>query len=171
MSFINVEMKARSNNHDAVRTFLRDHNAVLKGTDHQIDTYFIVPNGRLKLREGTIENNLIHYDRSNQSASKLSEIALYATSDAKALKETLTRALPVLAVVDKTREIYFIDNVKFHIDTVAGLGTFVEIEARDYDSVIGQKKLREQCETYMRLLDIKREDLLAESYSDMILSR
>ena len=32
------------------------------------------------------------------------------------------------AVVDKRRKIYFIGNVKFHFDTVDGLGTFVEVE-------------------------------------------
>ena len=33
--------------------------------------------------------------------------------------------------MDKKREIYFIHNVKFHIDNVKNLGTFIEIEAID----------------------------------------
>jgi len=40
-----------------------------QGLDHQIDTYFNVQKGRLKLREGNIENSLINYDRKNVSGS------------------------------------------------------------------------------------------------------
>lgn len=36
-----------------------------------------------------------------------------------------------LVVVDKMREIYFIDNVKFYFDKVEGFGIFVEIEVID----------------------------------------
>jgi predicted adenylyl cyclase CyaB len=49
----------------------------------------------------------------------------------------------VLATVDKHREIYFVGNVKFHLDTVEGLGTFVEIESIDMDGTIGQDRLYE----------------------------
>jgi predicted adenylyl cyclase CyaB len=85
------------------------------------------------------------------------------------LKALLTRALGVLAVVDKTREIYFIGNVKFHIDSVKQLGSFVEIEAIDEMGQIGHNTLFQQCQTYMALLGIREEDLLDCSYSDMII--
>ena len=67
MSHINIEIKARSNNQDRIRDILKSKNADFKGIDHQIDTYFNVPKGRLKLREGNIENNLIFYERKNQA--------------------------------------------------------------------------------------------------------
>ncbi len=38
-----------------MRNYLLTHGADYKGTDRQTDTYFNVPNGRLKLREGNIE--------------------------------------------------------------------------------------------------------------------
>lgn len=60
-----IEIKARCLDQDKVRNILIGENADFKGKDHQIDTYFNVHNGRLKLREGTIENNLIHYERPN----------------------------------------------------------------------------------------------------------
>jgi adenylate cyclase class 2 len=81
----------------------------------------------------------------------------------------LTKSLGILVVVDKQREIYFIDNVKFHIDTVANLGTFMEIEAIDNDGSIGLNKLQEQCNYYMKLLNISEEDLISVSYSDLLL--
>ena len=87
----------------------------------------------------------------------------------KTFLHLLTNALEQKVVVDKQREIYFIDNVKFHIDKVQGLGNFVEIEAIDNDGSIGKEKLQEQCRYFMGLLEISEEDLMAESYSDMLL--
>jgi adenylate cyclase class IV len=56
MPFLNVEIKARCVNADFIRKYLLSENADFKGVDEQTDTYFNVPNGRLKLREGNIEN-------------------------------------------------------------------------------------------------------------------
>jgi adenylate cyclase class IV len=52
---------------------------------------------------------------------------------------------------------------------VRGLGNFVEIEAIDEDGSIGSEKLHEQCKHYLKLLNISKEDLLENSYSDLIL--
>jgi adenylate cyclase class 2 len=169
MAIINCEIKARCGDHVAVREYLKSKGADYKGIDHQIDTYFIVPNGRLKLREGNIENNLIHYDRSDRAGAKQSSITLYNSAPESTLKAVMTDALGILAVVDKQREIYFIENVKFHIDIVAGLGNFMEIEAIDTDGSIGQAKLDEQCEYYVQELKINGTDMIAVSYSDMLL--
>src|SRR3989344_860785 len=131
MPHLNVEIKARCNNHEKIRGILISKDADFKGIDHQIDTYFKVPDGRLKLREGNIENYLIFYEREDKEGPKQSNVNLFEVQPNSPLKDILTNALGILAVVDKQREIYFIDNVKFHIDTVKNLGTFVEIEAID----------------------------------------
>ena len=55
MSILNIEIKAQCDQPDRIRNILREHHADFKGTDRQIDTYFEVPEGRLKLRQGTIE--------------------------------------------------------------------------------------------------------------------
>lgn len=59
--------------------------------------------------------------------------------------------------MDKLREIYFIENVKFHLDVVKGLGTFGEIEAIDTGGIPVQK-LREQHRTDTTLFGIHNED-------------
>jgi predicted adenylyl cyclase CyaB len=87
----------------------------------------------------------------------------------KKMKALLTAALDVKVVVDKKREIYYINNVKFHIDEVKEIGNFVEIEAIDEDGSINEAKLHEQCEYYMQLFKIKEENLVAESYSDLVI--
>lgn len=171
MAHINIEIKARSNNHEKIRAVLAERGADFKGTDHQIDTYFKVNNGRLKLREGTIENHLIFYQRENTEGPKQSNIILFKSDPESTLKSILVAANGILTVVDKTREIYFIDNVKLHIDTVAGLGTFMEIEAIDTDGSIGREKLLAQCTEYMRLFEIADTDLVSVSYSDLLLAK
>ncbi|MBN2571627.1 MAG: class IV adenylate cyclase, partial [Ignavibacteriales bacterium] len=148
MSHINIEIKARTNDQDEIRKLLKSLNADFKGVDLQIDTYFNVNSGRLKLREGKIENYLIHYNRKNVEEPKQSDVILFKTEPDSSLKEILQNALVVLVVVDKKREIYFIDNVKFHIDEVTELGTFIEIEAIDIDGKIAKEKLLEQCNFY-----------------------
>jgi adenylate cyclase, class 2 len=171
MSFINVEIKANCNNPERVKSILETKRARFIGIDHQIDTYFRVNNGRLKLREGNIENTLIHYIRPNQSGPKQSEITLYKPEPDSTLKDVLIKSLGILTVVNKQRAIYFIDNVKFHIDEVQELGSFVEIEAIDTDGNIGRQKLFSQCNSYLEMFGICKEDLIDRSYSDMILER
>lgn len=169
MNWLNIEIKAKSQRLEQIEQLLKNLKADFKGEDHQIDTYFNVPNGRLKLREGNIENALIHYHRANQEGPKASHITYYKPQESKDLKATLTAGLGVKVVVDKRRQISFVENVKFHLDKVEGLGTFVEIEAIDKDGTLGAEKLNEQCQHYMKLFEIQSEDLIAVSYSDLLL--
>lgn len=168
MSYLNVEIKARSKDPGLIREYLLAHNARFVGVDEQTDTYFKVQQGRLKLRQGTIENNLIYYKRANTSAPKLSEFQIVSIENPEVLREILKEAYGIRIVVLKKREIYYIENVKFHIDEVPGLGSFVEIEA---GNMIGDKshdELNVQCDFYMKELSIREEDLIKNSYSDMI---
>lgn len=171
MPHINIEIKARHGNISKVREVLKLEKAVFKGTDHQIDTYFNVNFGRLKLREGNIENYLIYYDRQNKTSPKQSNVILYEVTSGSSLKELLTKALGILVEVDKHREIYFIDNVKFHLDKVKDLGSFIEIEAIDKEGRRSKDELLEQCNHYLAIFDIPEEDLIDDSYSDLLLKR
>jgi predicted adenylyl cyclase CyaB len=163
------EIKARCNDAEKIRQVLKSHKARFVGTDRQRDTYFNCKNGRLKLREGNIENTLIHYQRENQAGPKTSRVNLYKPNDGTSLRTVLKEALGLLVTVEKKREIYFIGNIKFHIDTLKDLGTFVEIEAIDETGEKGEAFLQQQCETYLALFGIKENDLVSVSYSDMVL--
>ena len=121
MNLINIEIKARCSDPDFVRRILKQRNAIFKGVDHQIDTYFNCHHGRLKLREGNIEHHLIHYNREDQAGPKKSIVTLYRPAADSTLKEILIKSLGIFVIVDKKREIYFIDNVKFQV-TLNGLG-------------------------------------------------
>lgn len=154
-----------------MRRFLLEHGADFKGVDLQTDTYFNVQHGRLKLRQGNIENNLIYYERVNQAGPKSSHFQLVAIPDAEILKQILSSSLGIKAVVHKKREIYFINNVKFHIDEVTGLGNFAEIEASNKYADLPKQKLQEQCDFYMRELRIDEKNLISVSYSDLLINK
>ena len=169
MSFLIVEIKARTDHPDHIRKVLTENQARCKGIDQQVDTYFRCNFGRLKLREGTIENQLIHYHRENKLGPKNSLVTLYEPNPDPQLKEVLTNALGILVIVKKKREIYFIDNVEFHIDVVEKLGSFIEIEAIDHTGEMGKSQLLQQCKNFMSLFKIQKDDLIKNSYSDMLL--
>ncbi|MEO0340944.1 MAG: class IV adenylate cyclase [Bacteroidota bacterium] len=171
MTHLNIEIKARSKDLNYVRKMLEEQQASFVGLDHQVDTYFKVANGRLKLREGNIERALIHYERPNQAGPKKSIVSLYKVSSDAELKGILEKSIGVKVIVDKQREIYYIDNIKFHVDQVKDLGDFVEIEAIDEDGSIGEEKLHKQCRSYMRLLQIQDGDLVQHSYSDLLVQQ
>ena len=76
MKLINVETKAKCFHPKKVEAFLLANNARFQGTDLQKDIYFNIPDGRLKLRSGNIENNLIFYKRNNHNGPKESNFSL-----------------------------------------------------------------------------------------------
>lgn len=171
-SHLNVEIKARCDDPEAVLQRLQRLGAVLEGVDRQVDTYFHAATGRLKLRSGNIENSLIHYLREDQAGPKDSHVTLIETraEESAALRSLLAGALGIVVEVDKHRRILWIDNVKFHLDEVKGLGGFVEIEAIDRTGEIGRASLLTQCEQYLELLGIAEASLEARSYSDLALA-
>jgi predicted adenylyl cyclase CyaB len=132
-----------------------------------------VSTGRLKLREGKIERALIFYSRKDAKEPKQSDVTLLPidTNSSGIMKEILTKSLGVLVTVTKQRRIYFIDNIKFHLDIVEELGSFVEVEAIDVDGTIEITKLQEQCRFFLELFEISDEDLISTSYSDLLLQK
>lgn len=168
MAHLNVELKARCAHPDEIVQRLLELGAQSQGTDVQTDVYYRVDKGRLKLRRGEIENNLIHYDRPDEHAPKESQVRMVAVGPERALDDVLDAALDRDVVVNKQRRILWLDNVKFHVDTVAELGSFLEVEAIDYDGDRGRDTLQGQCHEYMHLLGVGADDLEARSYSDML---
>jgi predicted adenylyl cyclase CyaB len=167
---INYEFKARVTALEVMESKLKLLEPVFKGEDHQLDTYFNVPNGRLKLREGNIEHALIWYERPDTAGAKQSNVILYQHQPDPALKHILASSLGIKTIVDKKRRIYFIDNVKFHFDRVEGLGTFVEVEAIDLAGDQGIEKLKDQCDRYAALFELQPDNYVANSYSDILLA-
>jgi adenylate cyclase, class 2 len=168
MSHINIEFKAKANDIEALEEKLKTLHPTFIGEDHQKDTYYNVAKGRLKLREGNIENALIWYERSDFAGAKQSDIILYKHAPDNAFKSILEKLHGIKVIVDKKRKIYFVENVKFHFDRVEELGTFIEVEAIDSNGSISVEKLTEQCNYYASFFEIAEEDFMEVSYSDML---
>lgn len=100
----------------------------------QADTYFDAGSeAYLKLRIEACNGNperasLIAYRRTLAGDPEPSDIRLIEVDDGEGLRETLAHAMPVLAVVRKTRDLYFRGQTRIHLDEVETLGAFVELE-------------------------------------------
>ncbi len=169
MKRVNFEFKARMRDEQRVRRALRQLRARYVGLDHQVDTYFDAPAGRLKVREGNIENALIYYRRSNSARPRRSSVELMLLPRRNGLRGILSQVLAPRAVVDKKREIYFVGNVKIHLDRVRGLGKFVEVEAVTRTGRLD--RARGQALRFQKLFGVTRRDILAQSYSDLVLPK
>lgn len=171
MAHKNVEFKASVNDLQVLEHRFQVLSPRYVGEDIQTDTYYQVVKGRLKLREGNIENALIWYGRENKSGARLSDIILYKHQPDDSLKQILTLLHGIKVVVRKVRRIYFIDNVKFHFDKVDGLGSFIEVEAIDNTGTFTEEYLHNQCKRYADFFGIKEEDTIAFSYSDLLMKK
>jgi len=169
MTHLNIEFKAKATDLLGLEEKLLTLHPTYIGEDHQIDTYYHVAEGRLKLREGNIENALIWYNREDLAGAKQADILLYKHEPDEALKKILLKLHGIKIVVNKLRKIYFVDNVKFHFDRVEALGTFIEVEAIDDTGNIGIEKLKEQCNFYIDFFGIKEDGFMKKSYSDMLM--
>jgi homotetrameric cytidine deaminase len=163
----NVELKALDPDPARSLAVCRELGAEDRGVQRQRDTYFRARSGRLKLREqepgGAV---LIQYDRPDAAEARESRYRLTPVDDADDLRASLDAALGTLVVVDKERHLFVWDGVRIHLDTVDGLGSFVELEgvaAADSDL----EPEREKVAHLQQALGI--DDVLTDSYSDRLL--
>ncbi len=163
----NLEIKARCPDLAAARQAAR-HLCGLPAIEDQVDTYFHVPRGRLKLRAINGRNAvLIAYERSDRAAARLSHYRLVPVPDPELLTAALAGSLGIRGRVHKHREIYLHHNVRIHLDEVAGLGSFLELEAvlttsneeADADGRVAG---------LLALFHIEEADFLAVSYADLL---
>lgn len=114
----------------------------------QADHYFRGARGYLKLRVvGGGVSELIAYERPKRKGARESGYIKWRVEDPDGALRLLTAALGVEAVVRKTREVWLVDGARIHLDRVAGLGTFVEIEVLMERAGRGSPRLmRELCE-------------------------
>ncbi len=137
---------------------------------NQRDTFFVVPNGKLKLREENDRAKLIFYAREESGPLALSSYDLVTVAEPEATRAMLSAALGVLALVNKVRILMKRDTIRLHLDRVEGLGTFGEVEA-----VIATgddpKNSRGAVDEVLRTLEVDRRGLIDVSYFELLLAR
>jgi homotetrameric cytidine deaminase len=169
----NVELKARDP--DPARTLER---ALALGAEdmgeiRQVDTYFAGARGRLKLREQetdgpTLWDELIEYSRPDSTDARTSNYTRVPVADAEPLREALDSAYGTLATVTKRRRLLLWHGVRIHLDEVEGLGSFLEFEAVA-DTGPDLTAERERVEHLRAELEVDDANLIATSYSDLVL--
>jgi adenylate cyclase class IV len=164
----NIEVKVRCHDLDAARAAVDRIGAHRSGLLRQTDTFFCVPDGRLKLRrcEGQ-PPVLIGYQRDDRPGARRSTYQMLELTDkqADALEEVLSLVTRPWAIVTKKRQLHLWQNVRIHLDRVDGLGDFVELEiVGEADEARGG----ELAGRLLRELGLRDEDRVAVAYADLI---
>jgi adenylate cyclase class IV len=164
----NIECKATDPDHRASLAVCRALGARDDGEIRQRDTYFAVPRGGLKLREETPGRpHLIQFERADEPQQRESRYRIIDTDDPEALRLALTDAIGVTVVVCKTRRLFLWRQVRIHLDTVQGLGSFIELEA----VATPESDLSEEhalVDTLRARLGITDERLVGEGYAQQL---
>ncbi|MDJ0848535.1 MAG: class IV adenylate cyclase [Myxococcota bacterium] len=165
----NVEFKARCRD---LAEALRRAEAVATerlGLDHQVDTYFATRSGRLKLRESSLSGGqLVPYLRPDLAGPRRSDYRVIPVDDPAGTKRLLAEILGIECVVEKEREILLYENVRIHLDRVAGLGDFLELEAV-FDGTPAAEAEQDRKIAFLRKeLGVRDEDLVPVSYENLV---
>jgi predicted adenylyl cyclase CyaB len=139
-----------------------------RGVLHQRDTYFHAVQGRLKLREAPPAlAELIAYARTDREGPKVSNYRIVPVVDPEGIGQALADALGVRVVVEKARRLLVWRNVRIHLDQVAGLGHFVELEAVAA-GVGGLEAERAKVDELLAALGVDAAQLVASGYADLL---
>ena len=167
----NVEIKARATDFAAQRARAFELSGESPELLTQEDTFFSTRRGRLKLRRfSDAEGELIYYERPDAQGPTESRYLILPTREPAVLRDALSKALGISGVVRKRREVYHVAGTRVHMDTVEGLGEFIELEA-----VLGPDESQEDGRARVRELagelGISDGDLIDRAYIDLLLER
>lgn len=169
----NLELKARCADLAAAETTARGLGATAGGTLHQVDSYFVTPAGRLKLRQ--IDGGggeLIYYERAEDSAVRWSHYYTAPVADCVALRDVLLRAYGLRLEVEKARVLFLYRNARIHLDRVERLGSFLEFEVpAATDSDDERERARQIMDQLMTAFGVRASDAVPASYADLLEGR
>lgn len=163
----NIELKVRHPRLDAARAAVATLGAQHTWTRTQRDTYFLVPGARLKVREMPESAEVIFYRRADGTSPRPSEYEIVPVRDARAACAVLAAVCPPGPVVEKMRELWLWRDVRIHLDTVAALGTFVELEGviRPPDD---DATMHARVDAVIAALELSGEEAVPVSYCDLL---
>jgi predicted adenylyl cyclase CyaB len=164
----NIEIKARAHDFIHQRSLAEGLSDAPCATLIQEDTFFVTPQGRLKLREfPDAPTQLIYYNRVDSQGPKLSEYFITETHDGPGLKLVLEKTYGVRQIVKKVRALYMSGRTRLHFDDVEGLGEFIELEVVLADNDCLEEGQKEASEL-MSSLNIANDDLIGVAYADLL---
>lgn len=165
---INIEIKAKLTDPEKVSSIAAKLSSSNPDYLSQKDTFFSINKGRLKLRVFSDKKaELIYYQRSDVAEIKESKYRRISVVSPKLVYRLLSFFLGVRGEVEKNRVVYFVGQTRVHIDTVKGIGNFIELEVvlnkgQSFNEGSGIAR------NLMKTLHIKKADLVEGSYIDLI---
>ena len=165
---VNIEIKARVRDLYEIRRRAEALSDTRCDVIHQLDTFFVTPKGRLKLRVLAPNNGqLVWYVRADQEGPKRSDYEIFETDEPETLRNILAAAYGVRGTVKKVRYLYMVGQTRVHLDDVQGLGYFMELEVMLEE---GQSDMEGQsiAEDLMQKLGVTTADLLVGAYIDLL---
>lgn len=164
LSYQDFTIKAKVSDFEKTEKILRAINSTFVGVDLQKDIYFKVAKGKLKWRQGTIENLITHYERIDDGGLEKTIVYRYDVNPTQEQVDQLYKSYEEIGSIEKERKIFYIDNVKIHLDKIKDHQVFIEIEAIDRDVTQSNDELRSQCLKIKEKLGIEDIDLIKTGY-------
>lgn len=170
----NVEIKARVTDVEELHKRAKELSNSTGEVLNQEDTFFNSPQGRLKLRvlKGEKEE-LIYYERPDQDGPKCSDFIKIQGKEGELsgdMSRLLSRCLGVKGKVKKTRVLYMVGQTRVHVDSVDGLGDYMELEVMLNDEQTIEEGVKIASDLQEKL-GVSKDDLCSEAYMDMILKK
>jgi adenylate cyclase class IV len=163
LTYQDFTIKARVENFNQTIAVLQRLGAICLGTDLQTDTYFKTDTGKLKLRVGTIENLITHYERMQELGIEKTVVYRYDVNPTPEEVATLRNNFTAMGEITKERTIYMFGIHKIHLDRING-EHFIEIESIDRDGAYTSEALKALCWEVKDKLLIADEDLVPTGY-------
>ncbi len=164
MAYKDFTIKARVEDFKAAESALARMNSVYIGLDHQTDYYFKTAQGKLKLRQGTIENLITHYERVVVDHLEKTIVYRYDVNPSQAAIDGLKKSHQQISTICKDRKIYTVEHIKIHLDQLPSGERFIEIEAIDRHNQFTDDELKDNCIELQRALSIPDQALVKTGY-------
>jgi predicted adenylyl cyclase CyaB len=163
-----VQVKAVCPERKRIRDAILASRALFDGEDRQVDACFRSAEGRLILRTTDLDRDLLVACRDRVSDGfRRTESEAAAIEDTNEIRRVLEIALPLVAVVRKTRETFVEQNVHLRLDRVEHLGDYLEIEA-----IVGPRETPESAmrdaRRWLERFGLSEDAWIAETYTELL---
>jgi len=163
----NLELKTKIPDRTKILTRINRMGATYQDKMNQLDYYLRIGENKEKIRE--INKKIVEYiiyRRPEKKGVKDSDYTIKRIFFKQ--KNDLLKQKHPLCIVNKIRQLWMYGNTRIHLDSVSGLGDYLELETvlKDISNNEGLKEFNK----IVKLLGIKTREAEPSSYSDLILN-
>lgn len=171
---IEIEVKARAD-HELIRELLKDLGARAIGVEHHYDTYYNAPHRDFSITDEALririvnERAVLTYKGKKLDAVSKTREEFETDVDAVIMRNILlSLGFVESGVVKKTRAVFGLRDLTICLDSVDGLGEFIEVETI-VESELDVDEYRARVFGFMEKLEIRQRDSIRVSYLEMLI--